>query len=72
MSLCKVFPRLFSLSSEKDGSLLYFFQRKGEGRDWKLAFRRTLFAWEKEDVLKLYDLLQTAPNLNALVDDSWL
>lgn len=43
-SLSEVFPRLFSLSIEKGESLLHFVQRKEEGRDWKLAFRRPLFA----------------------------
>ncbi|XP_028057272.1 uncharacterized protein LOC114261230 [Camellia sinensis] len=73
-SLCKVFPRLFSLSTEKGESLLHFVQRKGEGRDWKLAFRRPLFAWKEEEVSKLNDLLQNAPTISALVEDScsWL
>lgn len=36
-SLSEVFPRLFSLSTEKGKSLIHFVQRKGEGRNWKLA-----------------------------------
>lgn len=73
-SLSEVFPRLFLLSTENGCSLLYFFHKKGEGRDWKLALRRPLLAWEEEVVSKLNDLLYNAPTLNAEVEEScsWL
>lgn len=71
-SLSEVFPRLFSLSTEKGKSLIHFVQRKGEGRNWKLAFGRPLFAWEEEEVSKLNVLLHNAPTINALVEDSCL
>lgn len=63
-SLSAVFPRLFSLSVEKDGTLFEFFHSRGVGTDWNIAFRRLLLAWEEEEVLKLNDLLQSAPRLN--------
>ncbi|XP_028058131.1 uncharacterized protein LOC114262002 [Camellia sinensis] len=71
-SLSEAFPRLFSLSTEKGESLLHFVQRKGKGRNWKLAFRRPLFAWEEKEVSNLNVLLHNAPTINALVEDSCL
>lgn len=64
------FPRLFTLSVEKDGPLFDFFHRRRVDSDWKIDFRRPLFAWEEEEVLKLNDMLQNAPRLNEGVEDS--
>lgn len=41
------FPRLFSLSTVKDGSLSYFFERKFSSGKWNFCFRRPLYDWEK-------------------------
>ncbi|XP_028051231.1 uncharacterized protein LOC114255885 [Camellia sinensis] len=72
MSLRCEFPRLFSLSVEKDGSLQFFYQRKGLGSDWKLAFRRSLLAWEEEEVQRLNVVLAEVPNLNLVTEDNCL
>ncbi|CAL5336186.1 unnamed protein product [Camellia sinensis] len=69
MSLRSEFPRLFSLSVEKEGALQFFYHRKGPGSDWKLAFRRSLLAWEEEEVHRLNVLLAEVPNLNPLTED---
>ncbi|XP_028056986.1 uncharacterized protein LOC114260979 [Camellia sinensis] len=73
-NLSVTFPRLFTLSVDKDGNLFDFFHRREVDSDWKLVFRRPLLAWEDEEVLKLNDLLQNAPRLNEGVLDScsWL
>ncbi|CAL5365331.1 unnamed protein product [Camellia sinensis] len=72
MSLRSEFPRLFSLSVEKEGSLQFFYHRKGPGSDWKLAFRRSLLAWEEEEVHRLNVLLAEVPNLNPITEDHCL
>ncbi|CAL5372109.1 unnamed protein product [Camellia sinensis] len=69
MSLRSEFPRLFSLSVEKEGALKFFYHWKGPGSDWKLAFRRSLLAWEEEEVHRLNVLLAEVPNLNPLTED---
>lgn len=51
-----------------------FLQRKNEGDDWNLLFRRQLFAWEEEDLSSLYEYLQVVPSLRSHVEDqsTWL
>ncbi|KAI7988304.1 hypothetical protein LOK49_LG13G01113 [Camellia lanceoleosa] len=73
-SLALVFPRLFSLSVHKDGSVSDFVQRSSAGVDWNLLFRRHLFAWEEDDLVGLQGYLMAAPNLRNNVEDkcSWL
>lgn len=55
------FPRLFSSSVDKEGSLMMFYNRRGESRDWNFSFRRPLLGWEKEEVGRLQDLFIEAP-----------
>lgn len=74
-SLRNDFPRLFSLSIDKEGTLKCFYQRKGRDTDWKLEFRRPLLAWEEEEeVQRLALFLSEAPILNHTAEDScsWL
>jgi hypothetical protein len=67
--LCKLFPRLFLVSSQTDNCV----NQMGEWRDgvwcWKLNWRRNLFVWEGELLVQLLELLRHI-NL-SLVDDSW-
>ncbi|XP_028083384.1 uncharacterized protein LOC114284637 [Camellia sinensis] len=73
-NLSVLFPRLFTLSVEKDGKLADFFNRKVSASDWNLVFRRPLLAWKEEEVQKLNDFLRNAPSLQEGVVDScsWL
>lgn len=73
-SLAFVFPRLFALSVEKDGSMFDFFQRKDGGDGWNFTFRRSLFAWEEEKLQNLIGYLQGVPSLRTQAEDSctWL
>lgn len=64
------FPRLFSLSSDKDGSLKDFLDRKINYSNWNLTFRRPLLAWEVEEVQNLQILLGYGPLLRSGVEDS--
>lgn len=74
ISLRNEFPRLFSLSIEKEGLLQIFYQWKGQDNDWNLAFRISLLTWEEEEVQRLNVLLSEAPNLNHMTEDtcSWI
>lgn len=70
ISLGNEFPRLFSLSTEKEGSLKNFYQIRGRDNEWHLVFRRSLLAWEEEQVKRLNVLLSEAPNLNQMTEDT--
>ncbi|KAL7195827.1 hypothetical protein ACSBR1_035959 [Camellia fascicularis] len=63
MKLKDEFPRLFSLSTEKEDSLEFFVQRKEDVGSWHLTFRRPLRSWEEAEVSRLYALLAEAPTL---------
>ncbi|CAL5382198.1 unnamed protein product [Camellia sinensis] len=67
------FPRLFRLSVEKEGTLSTFMQRRDITGDWKLLFRRSLLAWEEEEVRRLQELTRGLPSLNVEKTDfaSW-
>ncbi|CAL5355404.1 unnamed protein product [Camellia sinensis] len=67
------FPRLFSLSSDKDGSLLDFIVRKSSSSNWTLSFRRPSLAWEDESVHNMQVLLGDGPSLRHGMEDrmSW-
>ncbi|XP_028111966.1 uncharacterized protein LOC114310213 [Camellia sinensis] len=72
ISLRNEFPRLYSLSTEKEGSLQTFYQRRGQDSEWNLVFRRSLLAWEEKEVQRLNVLLAEAPNLNHVSEDTCL
>jgi hypothetical protein len=56
-SLDLVYPRLFSLSNEKDGKVGDLLVREGDRRSWLLTWRRRLFQWEEESLSQLMNLL---------------
>lgn len=64
------FPRLFSISNDKEGSLQDFVQRRDISGDWKLSYRRPLLAREEEEVGRLHCLLNNAPELRPNYSDS--
>ncbi|XP_028066878.1 uncharacterized protein LOC114269715 [Camellia sinensis] len=70
----EVFPRLFSLSTEKNGSLKFFVDKKGISGAWDLCLRRPLRQWEVEEAFRLTDILTAAPRLSLGVKDNprWL
>lgn len=53
-SLCSEFPRLYSLSVEKEVSLCTIVERKSQSEEWVFNFRRVLRAWEMEELGLLY------------------
>lgn len=64
------FPRLFRLFVEKEGTLSTFMQRRDITGDWKLLFRRSLLAWEEDEVSRLQELTRGIPSLNVEKIDS--
>ncbi|XP_028071288.1 uncharacterized protein LOC114273696 [Camellia sinensis] len=52
-SLCLEFPRLYSLSVEKEVSLCTIVERKSQSEEWVFNFRRVLRAWEVEELGRL-------------------
>jgi len=65
------FPRLFSLSVEKDVALASCRSRTNNGWEWSLAWRRNLYNWEKVQVKKL---LEVAHNSCPVLEkfDRWI
>jgi hypothetical protein len=57
-SLAVLFPRLFSLSSQKDGTVKDMYERVGDSLQWRFNWRRRLFRWEEELVNELHTLLE--------------
>lgn len=55
--LMEKFPRLFSLSTEKDITLSALLERKRLSRIWEFNFQRVLFAWEAEELERLVTLV---------------
>lgn len=67
----EVYPILYNLSIDKISSLKDCIERKGNSVGWNLRFRRSLFAWEVEEVQSLYILLNaTIPVLSN--NEDWL
>ncbi|KAL7251725.1 hypothetical protein ACSBR1_013560 [Camellia fascicularis] len=65
------FPRLFSLSTDKYGTVSDFYSRRGGLQDWNLDFRRPLLAWEEEEVRRLYILISSVPDIRVSSPDIW-
>ncbi|XP_028085076.1 uncharacterized protein LOC114286179 [Camellia sinensis] len=63
------FPRLFSLSIDKGGSLFNFYDRRSSLEEWNLNFRRNLYDWEKAEVNRLVVVLKDDPYLRINVED---
>lgn len=68
------FPRLFSLSTEKEESLQQIKAKIGVTRGWQLQFRSNLLAWEEEELQRLLGMLESSPCLRFGIEDSccWL
>ncbi|CAL5323657.1 unnamed protein product [Camellia sinensis] len=63
------FPRLFSLSTVKDGSLSFFFERKFSSGVWNFCFRRPLCDWEKAEANRLAEVLLVTPSIGLNEED---
>lgn len=72
-SLKTEFPRLFSLSTEKDETLHQISLKKSLLGEWQLQFRRSLLAWEVKEQQRLCGLLVASPILRVGFEDtcSW-
>ncbi|MCH93818.1 putative non-LTR retroelement reverse transcriptase, partial [Trifolium medium] len=63
------FPRLFSLSLQKEATVNEMVVIDGESKNWNLLWRRSLFLWEVDRVTQLLALLENAIFSNK--DDKW-
>lgn len=72
LCLKEEFPRIFQLSNDKEGLLKDFVDVCSN--NWLFSFRRSLFDWEKEKLLRLIGIIAPTPTLNLLAQDSasWL
>ncbi|PNX71927.1 ribonuclease H [Trifolium pratense] len=69
VSISACFPRLFSLSNQKESMIIELCEYDGERWNWTFSWRRALFLWEEELAMRLRDLLAT---VNLLMeDDGW-
>ncbi|KAL7181996.1 hypothetical protein ACSBR1_040833 [Camellia fascicularis] len=59
-SLCLEFPRLYSLSVEKEVSLCNIVERKRQSDEWVFNFQRICRAWEVEELGRLCAMLNAA------------
>ncbi|CAL5410995.1 unnamed protein product [Camellia sinensis] len=58
------FPLISNLSTDKDGSLHQYFDRKTSPNTWNFPIRRTMFSWELEEEASLIEVLSSAPSLS--------
>jgi hypothetical protein len=56
--LATYFPRLYSLSNQKENMVRNFLVDNGETRTWSFSWRRNLFQWEVERVAMLKERLE--------------
>ncbi|CAJ2628200.1 unnamed protein product [Trifolium pratense] len=66
--LCTKFPRLFSLSLQKQATVRELVEVDGDRKTWNFLWRRSLFIWEEESVNQLLALLENA-NFSNLADN---
>jgi hypothetical protein len=68
--LASLFPRLFSLSLQKESLIEELFLRDGVEGHWSFLWRRNLFQWDSVLLQQLIELLESVTL--SLVDDSWV
>jgi hypothetical protein len=64
------FPKLYSLSNQKEGTVCDLFLEVGDTQVWNLLWRRTLFQWEEVLVFRLREVLELVA-LNS-EEDRWV
>ena len=57
MPLLEVYPRLYSLVSNKEASIADNFDSVSGSRQWNISFVRSLNDWEVDDLTSFYSLL---------------
>jgi hypothetical protein len=57
--LSVAFPRLFSLSNQKESNVIDMFEFDGESRHWSFSWCMDLFQWEEDLVTQLRELLES-------------
>ncbi|MCI31360.1 hypothetical protein A2U01_0052572, partial [Trifolium medium] len=67
--LSLVYPRLFSLSLQKESMVGSCCAREGENWSWPFSWRRELFQWESDLVVQLRERLEVVRLSSEM--DSW-
>ncbi|GAU24549.1 hypothetical protein TSUD_148900 [Trifolium subterraneum] len=67
--LAVVFPRLYSLSNQKDYMVGDVWENLGDSRGWTFSWRRDLFQWECDLAVHLREILEAV--VLSEEDDSW-
>ncbi|KAF5200233.1 hypothetical protein FRX31_010180, partial [Thalictrum thalictroides] len=68
-SLCLLFPTIFSVSNNKQGTVHSMKQQGTSAADWDFSLRRPLYDWEQS---QLTDMLVLLANVSfGTTDDSW-
>ncbi|PNX54389.1 NAD(P)-binding rossmann-fold protein, partial [Trifolium pratense] len=57
LPLCERFPRLFSISTQKDGMVSNFWVEREGVWGWEMGWRRRLFVWEEDLYAGFRDVL---------------
>lgn len=65
-----MFPRLYQISSNKEGRVAAFMVFVSDSYEWNVEFRRSLMAWEEDQVVTLNNLLMGATEINQMEDDT--
>jgi hypothetical protein len=68
--LLEVFPRIYSLASNKEASIVDNFDSLSGSHQWNVSFLRFLNDWEVKDLASFYSLLYSY-NLGGGVDKIW-
>jgi hypothetical protein len=58
-TLGEAFPRLYSISIQKEGAVRDMAEGMGVGLEWNFLWRRSLFSWEVDLVSRLRDILRS-------------
>jgi hypothetical protein len=66
----EVFPRLYSLASNKEAFIVDNFDSLTRSHQWNVSFMHSLNDWEVEDLASFYSLLYSY-NLGGKVDKIW-
>jgi hypothetical protein len=70
LPLCDRFPRLFSISINKEASVAEVSRRNSGMLNWNLSWRRRLFEWEKLLLIELMEVVNPVTILRD-IEDRW-
>lgn len=69
-ALRDLFPRLFTISNQRDITMSDLWNKRNGGRIWELTWRKKLFVWETEISQNLLGRLNDVRLVEG--DDEWV